>query len=135
MLIHFQKTSPNNNKYSWVCWYTPVIPMLRRLRQEDWELELDLGYTVHGQPVWKTNKQSNKHRIWLLITSTAHTTVQGISILSCVWITATASWTVMDIASNLVKLQTITNTVPRMNLLKHRTTPFLSSKPLDGSSF
>jgi hypothetical protein len=32
-------------KSSWA-WYTPVIPALRRLRQEDGEFEVILGYLV-----------------------------------------------------------------------------------------
>jgi hypothetical protein len=31
---------------SWVWWYIPVITVLRRLRQEDHELEVSLSYIV-----------------------------------------------------------------------------------------
>jgi hypothetical protein len=31
---------------SWAWWCTPVIPALRRLRQEDHEFEASLDYTV-----------------------------------------------------------------------------------------
>jgi predicted glycosyl hydrolase (DUF1957 family) len=42
---------------SWAWWYIPVIPALGRLRQEDHQFEVNLGFTV--RPCLK-NKQTNK---------------------------------------------------------------------------
>jgi hypothetical protein len=39
---------------SWVWWVTPVIPALRRLRQEDPEFESSLGYVASSRPTWDT---------------------------------------------------------------------------------
>jgi hypothetical protein len=43
---------------SWAWWHKPVIPELWRLRQEDCEFEVILGYIV--RPVSKNNKKLNK---------------------------------------------------------------------------
>jgi hypothetical protein len=32
---------------SWVWWYIPIIPALRGLKKEDYELEVSLGYMTH----------------------------------------------------------------------------------------
>jgi hypothetical protein len=37
-----KKTEPE----CWVWWYTPVIPALEKLRQEDLKFEVSLGYIV-----------------------------------------------------------------------------------------
>jgi hypothetical protein len=36
--------SIQNSLYSWTWWCMPIIPVLRRLRQEDHEFEASLGY-------------------------------------------------------------------------------------------
>jgi hypothetical protein len=40
---------------SWAWWFTPVIPALRRLRQEDLKLKASLGFIMSSQPIWVTN--------------------------------------------------------------------------------
>lgn len=37
---------------SWVCWHRPGTPALRKLRQEDQELEASLSYTVSLRLAW-----------------------------------------------------------------------------------
>jgi hypothetical protein len=45
--INFKLTQPIKYKNScWVWWYTPVIPALGRIRQENHEFEGSLVYTV-----------------------------------------------------------------------------------------
>jgi hypothetical protein len=40
------------NKLSRIWWYTPVIPALRRLRQEDLKFQARLGYLMNSRPAW-----------------------------------------------------------------------------------
>jgi hypothetical protein len=44
----------------WVWWCTPVIPALRRLREEDQELEASLGYLV--RPYLKTPQKTKQNK-------------------------------------------------------------------------
>jgi hypothetical protein len=45
----------------WAWWYKPVIPALPKLRWEDLELEVSLGYRV--RPCLKKQKQNKKKLI------------------------------------------------------------------------
>lgn len=37
-----------STRFKWVAWYTPRIPTLGRLRQEDGEIEANLGYPARS---------------------------------------------------------------------------------------
>jgi hypothetical protein len=54
--------SPRNEPFCQVKWLTSVIPALRRLRQEDQELEVNLSYTVLSQTKSHTYKQKNRSK-------------------------------------------------------------------------
>jgi hypothetical protein len=61
---HNRKNKDRKATASWVWWYIPVIPALRRWRQKDWEFEDSLDYTVRSCPnkarpegLLKTRKQ------------------------------------------------------------------------------
>jgi hypothetical protein len=43
-----------------VCWHTPIIPALRRLRQEDLEFKASLGYIVRPSPKKRKRKTDLK---------------------------------------------------------------------------
>jgi hypothetical protein len=49
--------------FSWEWWCTLVIPALRRLRQEDWNLEANLGYTSRRTCLKKREREREKRKI------------------------------------------------------------------------
>jgi hypothetical protein len=44
--IKFIRVCDKNDSLSQEWWYTPVIPVLRRLRQENYEFHSSMGYIV-----------------------------------------------------------------------------------------
>jgi hypothetical protein len=48
--------------FSWEWWCTLVIPALRRLRQEDWNLEANLGYTSRRTCLKKREREREKKK-------------------------------------------------------------------------
>jgi hypothetical protein len=46
--------------FSWEWWCTLVIPALRRLRQEDWNLEANLGYTARRTCLKEREREKRK---------------------------------------------------------------------------
>jgi hypothetical protein len=49
-----------NNASCWAWWYIPVIPALRRLRQEDYEYEASLNYIAK---FCLKKKKERKHKL------------------------------------------------------------------------
>jgi hypothetical protein len=46
----------------WVWWLTPVIPELRKLRQEDGEFKVSMHCIVSSKPAWITLRYSGNHQ-------------------------------------------------------------------------
>lgn len=59
-----ERKKENEKKKKW--WYLPVIPVPRRLRQQDGELEASLGYIISLNCLQNINKSNLKTTLHIL---------------------------------------------------------------------